>query len=402
MSAAGKKGAIHANRGRLARSGWQRQLALAFVVSVCLPAASFAWGPQGHQLVGAIADDLLNDNARTQVHDILGYDLATAAKWPDCVRSVVRGKDGTFHYVVNPHYQAPCTAFMTPDTEVTRMEDYARRNWSNCSEDAPMPEEPAADEKAADDPADDKEKKADDSDTPPAKPKPREPPCASSFHYADIAIQRDGYGATVGAGDHDVVHAIEAAIHVLQGHDTPAPFSIADKKEALLLLAHFVGDLHQPLHVGAIYLDPAGIPIDPDMVAQDVAQAAATRGGNWIAMGPGSRQNLHAVWDTIPAGWDVGKLSEKKRQAWDDGAQAVLATPGSPGDWPVIWASESVLVARNAFEGLRFEADPKTKHWIAIADDKKQYGKDRRDTQHLQVVRAAARLAAILNAIWPE
>ncbi|WP_409362753.1 S1/P1 nuclease [Bradyrhizobium sp. CIR18] len=31
-----------------------------------------------------------------------------------------------------------------------------------------------------------------------------------------------------------------------------------DKKEALFVLSHLVGDLHQPLHVGAVYLDSAG------------------------------------------------------------------------------------------------------------------------------------------------
>ena len=52
------------------------------------------------------------------------------------------------------------------------------------------------------------------------------------------------------------ISAINAAIRVLQ--DRPkatAPLSITDKKEALFLLAHFVGDIHQPLHVGAVYLD---------------------------------------------------------------------------------------------------------------------------------------------------
>ena len=32
--------------------------------------------------------------------------------------------------------------------------------------------------------------------------------------------------------------------------------------------APFVGDLHQPLHVGAIYLDAAGIPVTSDLNPQ--------------------------------------------------------------------------------------------------------------------------------------
>jgi S1/P1 Nuclease len=57
---------------------------------------------------------------------------------------------------------------------------------------------------------------------------------------------------------------INAAIMVLQNMPAPAPFSIKDKKEALFLLAHFVGDLHQPMHVSAIYLDPNGNFVDAD------------------------------------------------------------------------------------------------------------------------------------------
>jgi hypothetical protein len=46
-----------------------------------------------------------------------------------------------------------------------------------------------------------------------------------------------------------------ATTQVLKGGAAPAPFSLKDQREALLLLTHYVGDLHQPLHVGAIYLD---------------------------------------------------------------------------------------------------------------------------------------------------
>src|SRR5205814_265690 len=49
--------------------------------------------------------------------------------------------------------------------------------------------------------------------------------------------------------------AINAAVTVLKGNPSPDPFKIKDKTEVLFLLSHFVGDVHQPLHVGAIYLD---------------------------------------------------------------------------------------------------------------------------------------------------
>jgi len=66
-----------------------------------------------------------------------------------------------------------------------------------------------------------------------------------------------------GTNDHDIVAAINAATAVLLERPSPPPFKIADKREALFLLAHLVGDLHQPLHVGAVYLDKDGNLVDP-------------------------------------------------------------------------------------------------------------------------------------------
>ena len=68
----------------------------------------------------------------------------------------------------------------------------------------------------------------------------------------------------MGTNEHDLVGAVTAAIAVLRDMTPSGPFSIADKKEALFLLAHFLGDLHQPLHVGAVYLDEHGRLVDPD------------------------------------------------------------------------------------------------------------------------------------------
>ena len=34
-----------------------------------------------------------------------------------------------------------------------------------------------------------------------------------------------------------------------------------------MLLAHFVGDIHQPLHVGALYLDSNDKPVNPNLGA---------------------------------------------------------------------------------------------------------------------------------------
>lgn len=69
---------------------------LAFLSMIAAANAADAWGSQGHQLVGAIADQLLTDNARTHVQQELGVSLQVAATWPDCVRAVGRQANGTF------------------------------------------------------------------------------------------------------------------------------------------------------------------------------------------------------------------------------------------------------------------------------------------------------------------
>src|SRR5262249_14316276 len=188
---------------------------------------ALAWGPEGHEFIGSIADQLLNRHAKQEVARILGIELRVASTWPDCARSVIRHADGSFEYVPNPRFEASCKLFETIP-EKTRMVDYVSRNWSNCTyEDQPTN-------------------------------------CHKAFHFADVAIQHDTYDRSdVGTSDHDVVSAINSAILVLQNKSPQPPFSIKDQKEALLLLAHFVGDLHQPLHLAAIYLNPPVNPLNP-------------------------------------------------------------------------------------------------------------------------------------------
>jgi hypothetical protein len=212
------------------------------------PTAASAWGYQGHKVVGSIADHLLNANAKQQVKHILGYDLRTAAPWPDCVKSVVRHDDGSFHYEVDPNhleFEVPCVPFNSVE-ERARMMDYAKRNWFTCS----------------------------------YTPDGFERGCHNTFHFEDIALQRDSFDRNLqGTNDHDLVAAIGAAIAVLSSKRAPSCFSIKDKKEALFMLVHFVGDLHQPLHVGSVYLDADGKLADPD-TAHKADPATETIGGN--------------------------------------------------------------------------------------------------------------------------
>ena len=106
-------------------------------LSCIVPNVAMAWGAEGHKVVGSIADQMLNPNAKQQVAEILGVDLKTAGPWLDCVKSVQRQADGTFLYKENPIFEPPCTPFKD---ERARMEDYVGRNWFDCSYKSPAVE----------------------------------------------------------------------------------------------------------------------------------------------------------------------------------------------------------------------------------------------------------------------
>ena len=88
-----------------------------------------------------------------------------------------------------------------------------------------------------------------------------------------------------GTSDHDIVSATLAAMAVLQGQKSPPPIVLARTREALLLLTHLLGDMHQPLHVGAIYLDANNQPVDPGASGLAVDPKIETRGGNQLEDG---------------------------------------------------------------------------------------------------------------------
>lgn len=95
-----------------------------------------AWGENGHQTVGAIADNLIQgSNAEAQVKAILGSEngqqlnLQKVSVWADCIRSVQPGKN--FQYIIDKYHVQACEVF-EDDAGKQAMSDYAKRNNSNC------------------------------------------------------------------------------------------------------------------------------------------------------------------------------------------------------------------------------------------------------------------------------
>lgn len=323
-------------------------------VVVLVSGTAYGWGPDGHHTVAQIASELIaGSNAETQVRAVLGsISLVDAAVWADCAKGV---NPTTLQYQGAGKYPE-CAVFETPDGEAA-MVDFVRRNATNCVI------------------------------------KPGEEICHKQYHYSDIAIQHMTYQTTfVGARNDDLVAAVVAVTHVLKGDPAPAPFSIKDKPEALRLLAHYAGDIHQPLHVGAIYLDAQGNEVDPD--AGTFYPATATRGGNNIMVLPGAKRNLHATWDAIPASLKMTHVNA----AWLSAARAVPASAGSDFDWPKQWASDSVAEASQAFSGLAF-GPLANGHWSVTLPS--GYSRTMSAIKKRQLTRGGARLAELLKDIFP-
>jgi hypothetical protein len=250
-------------------------MALALLLTV--PSALFAWGPNGHRIVGRIAMNHLTDEAARAVQCLIGPEgLDQVSTWPDDIRS------------------DPAWSRSTP--------------WHFIS--------------------------IDDNET-------------------LETTQRDPNG--------DVLEAIGRFTAVLR--DPQA--SSQSKQEALKFLVHFVGDIHQPLHVGR----------------------RADRGGNSIKVSLfGQETNLHSVWD---AGLiESEKLSYTEFTAFIDHPtlQEIQAWQSAP---PADWAKESKAVRDRVYK---------------IGDGKLSY-----DYAYVNIplirqrlLQAGVRLAGLLNSIFAQ
>lgn len=347
----------------MSKRRFSRLAALAAAAAYALsPSPSLAWGSEGHQYVGNLGFKLLNPTARRHVQDLLGpgVTLGQAAVWPDCVRSVTGSTDHGFSYHADQYTPQACSVFGNSPAEVQRMTDYASRNWTNCDYSG----------------------------------HPRQ--CNLSYHFADVNVhEHDSYDASYfGAEPYDVVHAINAAVAALKckaGETcaSPPPFDIKDKREALLLLAHFVGDVHQPLHVGAIYLDASN--------AETGDNGAPTIGGNFLLLPSAYKENLHHSWDAIPSG-----LTTTPSASAVASACRIAPLPNPKADPPEQWGSESVKAARSAYDGMTFARDADQKHWDVTFADPAGYRALRSSLQVQRLVSGGARLAEVLNSVWPS
>jgi hypothetical protein len=142
-----------------------------------------------------------------------------------------------------------------------------------------------------------------------------------------------------------------------------------ERETALLMLVHFVVDIHQPLHVGR----------------------KSDLGGNRIKVRAGDRYagNLHAYWDTgVFAQLDASAGQAARLLRATDPDLLVLAKETDPA----VWATESQLLRPEVY-AFGFDAEGR-----GVLDEGYQTMASALAQQRLIV--AGLRLAGLLNGLW--
>ena len=269
-------------------------------------------------------------------------------------------------------------------------------------------------------------------------------PKHSEYHYTDIPFQNAHYhDHDVGSADDDIVQTLKQAILVLQGKDDAAsnPHQFT-KRQALILITHLVGDIHQPLHVGAAYVGKDGRFVVPATQAQiDGMAIFDARGGNNLllddarmtalssAVIPASlpaeegetkapaypkspTKPLHSYWDSTVVDYAMRRLSTRTPQQFAKtviaSQPAVSGNSGDPVTWPYQWADASLAASKVAYADV--VAGPATQQtsrkgevynvWALTVPD--NYPVPSSALAKQQLIEGGYHLAALLQAIWPQ
>ncbi len=371
----------------------KKYLLILALALVAIPPAR-AYGPEGHQLIGAIADRLLAGTPTgAKVSELLdGYTLREVAIIPDTIKQWdTKGVDDPMvqlYFSSHPRIAAQLRAFWQANP-------------------------PTYDEKSA-------------------------IPSHHWFHYTDVPLADplEKYGdGKVGRSPWDIVHMMRYCIAVLRGDEPENNARAITKPIAIILLAHFVGDIHQPLHVGAEYFDASGRPTNPDRPGQFFPD----EGGNSLHLeldgtpppNASKHPKLHGFWDSDAVSANLPELPptmpKEERRAQTDAAETSLAqtlAQGEPMHWklgaevalekyPEAWANEILPVAQAAHRRLNFEhVQPKLDHETMVAEgiarerampDKLSYRRWSALVVRREIQRAGWRLADLLKqALTPK
>ena len=272
---------------------------------------SFAYGPRGHQLVGSIADKRIARNralARKVRRLLDGLTLERVATLPDEIKS-----------------------------------------WNDCGSRPPSPN-PVIDRVRINN-----ELRA-FLEANPCSAKPAH----DEFHYTDVPVtgDEDYDDGEVGRGKFDIVQMIPFCLRVLSGEEPETNDRKITKTVAVILLTHYLGDIHQPLHVGAEFFDAEGNAFHPTAANHGFGD----QGGNKLTLFTFADGQLKAV-GKLHGYWD----SQTVNNAFGEASNASVATRLArrvPGRWRLTgevetWAEQmangALPVAREARTRLEYK-----------------------------------------------
>lgn len=290
-----------------------------------LAGSSYAYGGRGHRLVGAIADKRLateSETIRKKLDKLLdGMTLAEVATLPDGIKDWDPKKEDPartgpakppFEVKGHPKIEAQLRAFVNAN--------------------------PAA-----------------------GKPSHHE------FHYTDVPVFADEkYGdGKVGRSEFDIVQLIPFCIRVLKGQIPEKNKRAITKTVAVILLAHYLGDIHQPLHVGAEYFNAAGKALQPtpanpgfgDQGGNKLTLSLLVKGKQTVyEYSQGKSGNLHGYWDSQTVTNAFGTTSDDQIASEFAGVEPLNWKLNSPVEnWAEKLANEALPLARAAHQRLEFK-----------------------------------------------
>jgi hypothetical protein len=361
-----------------------QRFALALMTLAAVSAGpSQAFGPKGHQTVGAIADQrLANRPVASKIHDLLdGLTLEEAAVLPDEIKSwdsKPPSDPRAFHLKDHPVIEADLVKFWKAHS------DKAARDYHR------------------------------------------------NFHFADVPVGGNSKYAdgTTGRSEFDLVHLINVCIKVLQTGEEQLAIT---PRVAVILLAHYVGDIAQPLHVGSQYFDSDGRPSNPDKDKGKLELGDV--GGNNLMLilrsesergRSHSSVNLHSYWDdeTVDTAYQIvlgeiasgrsapsGSITDamiKRRLALKEPAGWKLPADVTIDKYAEKWADDVLPLANEAHARLDFKnvvAHGKSVRGFAEEKDPQPDGKSYADWSGMVVRnglhKAGWRLADILEKAIP-
>jgi hypothetical protein len=313
----------------------KKPIILLIALAFCAASSAFGYGQTGHEIVGGIADKLVaNTPAGQKISALIdGITLEKAAFMPDEIKAW--DKNGVDDLGAFPHY-----------SNHTKIDKQLRDFWR-------------------------------------ANPPTRDPksivPSHHWFHYTDVpALNVHHYSdGTTGRTQWDIVHMISYCVEVLRSEIPENNSRKITKPVAIILLAHYVGDIHQPLHVGAEYFNQAGHAVDPDKNQPGIED----EGGNTLMLElfRGTPEEmarhplkLHGFWDfdavmhnfpplslTLSKEERYRKIDRTKRQLIDRLAKEQPQNWRAPAsvalkNYAEFWADDILPIAREAHERLQF------------------------------------------------